>query len=190
VGKLVKENPMHRTNSIPPLGDHSTLVRTTMPAPMGELTLVASPRGLRAVLWDGELPADSDIVVASGGGRAASILAEAVCQLEEYFAGTRTEFDLPLDPVGTEFQQAAWGELRKIPFGQTISYGEQARRLGDANKSRAVGAANGRNPISIVVPCHRVIGANGALTGFAAGLDVKQWLLQHEQGGQGRLTLV
>lgn len=183
---------MHRTTTVPPLGDHHALVRTTMPAPMGELTLIAGPRGLRAVLWHGELPADSDIAVSTGAGRAAAILAEAVCQLEEYFAGTRTEFDLPLDPVGTDFQQAAWGELRKIPYGHTISYGEQARRLGDANKSRAVGAANGRNPISIVVPCHRVIGANGSLTGFAAGVDVKQWLLHHEQrgAGQGQLTLV
>ena len=183
---------MHRTNTVPPLGDHHALVRTTMPAPVGELTLVASARGLRAVLWHGELPADTYIAVAARAGRAASILAEAVCQLEEYFAGTRTEFDLPLDPIGTEFQQAAWLELRKIPFGETISYGEQARRLGDSNKSRAVGAANGRNPLSIIVPCHRVIGANGALTGFAAGVDIKHWLLQHERrgAGQGQLTLV
>lgn len=189
---------MHRTNNIPPLGDHASLVRTTMPTPVGELTLIASTRGLRAVLWDGELPADTDIEVVSvkggsaaarsAGNRAASALAEAVLQLDEYFAGTRTEFDLPLDPVGTEFQQAAWLELRKIPFGETISYGEQARRLGDANKSRAVGAANGRNPLSIVVPCHRVVGANGSLTGFAAGVDIKEWLLLHERGGQ--MTLV
>ncbi len=116
------------------------------------------------------------------------LLENAARQLDEYFAGTRRAFDLPLDPVGTEFQRSAWAELSKIPFGETISYGEQARRLGDANKSRAVGAANGRNPISIIVPCHRVVGANGALTGFAAGLDVKEWLLQHERGGQ--LSLV
>ncbi len=92
------------------------------------------------------------------------------------------EFDLPLDPVGTDFQQSAWLQLRRIPYGATISYGEQARRLGDVRKSRAVGAANGRNPISIIVPCHRVVGANGALTGFAAGLEAKAWLLRHEQG--------
>ncbi|MEI7546978.1 MAG: methylated-DNA--[protein]-cysteine S-methyltransferase [Actinomycetota bacterium] len=192
---------MHRTNTVLPLGDHKALVRRTMTTPVGELTLVAGPRGLRAVLWHGELPDDTDIAAADETGRAASsrttssraasILAEAMLQLDEYFAGTRTDFELPLDPVGTEFQQAAWMELRKIPFGGTISYGEQARRLGDANKSRAVGAANGRNPLSIVVPCHRVIGANGSLIGFAAGIDIKQWLLQHEQrgAGQGRLTL-
>ena len=181
---------MHRTTNIPPLGDHSALERTSMSTPVGELTLIASQRGLRAVLWHGELPADSDIAVSAGKGRGAAILSEAALQLDEYFAGKRTEFDLPLDPVGTEFQAAAWAELRKIPFGETISYGEQARRLGDANKSRAVGAANGRNPISIIVPCHRVIGANGALTGFAAGVDVKQWLLRHERHGEGQLSLI
>ncbi len=178
---------MHRTTNLPSLGEHSTLMRITMAAPVGELTLVASQRGLRAVLWDGELTDGGDIPIAAGKGRAAAILAEAQLQLEEYFAGTRQEFDLPLDPVGTDFQRAAWDELRKIPFGETISYGEQARRLGDTKKSRAVGAANGRNPISIIVPCHRVVGSTGKLVGFAAGVDVKEWLLQHERGGQ--LTL-
>ena len=101
----------------------------------------------------------------------------------EYFAGDRREFDLPLDPVGTEFQQQAWlRAAHAFPYGETISYGEQAARLGDKNKSRAVGAANGRNPISIIVPCHRVVGSTGKLTGFAAGVDAKAWLLQHEQG--------
>jgi methylated-DNA-[protein]-cysteine S-methyltransferase len=93
----------------------------------------------------------------------------------------RTEFDLPLDAQGTPFQRSAWTALCTIPFGETVSYGEQARRLGDARKARAVGAANGRNPISIVVPCHRVVGSNGSLTGFAAGLDAKAWLLDHER---------
>lgn len=173
------------THGTPPaLGDHATLERTSLRTPIGELTLIASARGLRAVLWPGELPIGTDIKTATRSGRAAAILEEAVLQLEEYFAGTRQDFDLPLDPVGTEFQRAAWDELRKIPFGETISYGEQARRLGDANKSRAVGAANGRNPISIIVPCHRVVGSTGKLVGFAAGVDVKEWLLQHERGGQ------
>ena len=176
------------TNGTPPaLGDHAALERTSLRTPIGELTLIASGRGLRAVLWPGELPVGGDIKSSTRAGRAAAILEEAVLQLEEYFAGRRQDFDLPLDPVGTEFQQAAWNELRKIPFGETISYGEQARRLGDANKSRAVGAANGRNPISIIVPCHRVVGSTGKLVGFAAGVDVKEWLLQHERGGQ--LTL-
>ena len=178
---------MHRTDTPPSLGNVAGLERSSMVTPVGELVLVASARGVRAVLWPGEWPVCSEVPTARSTGRAAAILAEAALQLEEYFAGTRREFDLPLDPVGTEFQQSAWGELRKIPYGETISYGEQARRLGDANKSRAVGAANGRNPISIIVPCHRVVGSTGKLVGFAAGVDVKEWLLQHERGGQ--LTL-
>ena len=104
------------------------------------------------------------------------MIAEATRQLDEYFAGERTTFDVPLDPEGTDFQQAVWQVLRAIPYGETISYGEQARRLGDPRKARAVGAANGRNPISIIVPCHRVIGASGDLTGYAGGLDVKRSL--------------
>ena len=88
---------------------------------------------------------------------------------------------MPLDPRGTPFQLAAWTTLQTIPFGQTISYGEQARTMGDARKARAVGGANGRNPLSIIVPCHRVVGANGTLTGFGGGLSAKAWLLEHEQ---------
>ena len=88
---------------------------------------------------------------------------------------------MPLDPVGTDFQRAAWEALRTIPYGVTVSYGDQADRMGDRRKARAVGAANGRNPISIIVPCHRVVGANGSLTGFAGGVDTKAWLLAHEQ---------
>lgn len=103
-------------------------------------------------------------------------------QLAAYFAGKLQRFDVALSPTGTEFQKRAWKELRKIPFGETISYGEQARRLGKPKASRAVGGANGQNPISIIVPCHRVIGANGTLTGFGGGLDRKQWLLEHEAG--------
>ncbi|MGZ4673108.1 MAG: methylated-DNA--[protein]-cysteine S-methyltransferase [Ilumatobacteraceae bacterium] len=155
---------------------------TTMHSPVGELRIIAGERGLRAILFDSEDP-----------GRVASIdeadlqegrtplLDKAVEQLEEYFAGTRRVFDLPLDPHGTPFQQSVWMVLRTIPYGQTISYGQQARRLGDPNKARAVGAANGKNPLSIVVPCHRVIGSGGHLTGFAAGLEVKSWLLDHER---------
>jgi len=115
-----------------------------------------------------------------------SILRASVRQLEEYFSGLRTTFDLPLDPPGTPFQRAAWEILRAIPFGHTMTYGEQAQRLGGANKARAVGAANGRNPVSIIVPCHRVIGADGSLTGFAAGVERKAWLLRHEAAISGR----
>jgi methylated-DNA-[protein]-cysteine S-methyltransferase len=164
------------------------LSTTTMDTPVGMLTLVASARGLRAVLWPNERPERVPMDESTGGGPAADqILADAVEQLTEYFAGERQDFELPLDPVGTEFQQQVWMVLRTIPYGRTISYGEQAARLGDKNKSRAVGAANGRNPISIIVPCHRVVGSNGKLTGFAGGLDNKDWLLRHERQDQLRL---
>ena len=172
-----------RSTTPVPLGDTTELCCAKVPSPVGELTLVASPRGVRAVLWPGELTESVDLPSADAGTpAAAAALHPLVAQLQEYFAGERHEFDVPLDPVGTDFQQSAWRELRRIPYGTTISYGEQARRLGDVNKSRAVGAANGRNPISIVVPCHRVVGSNGSLTGFAAGIEAKAWLLRHEQG--------
>ncbi len=185
---------MTRTETtLPPLGDTADLSRMLVDSPVGELTLVASPRGLRAVLWPSEFVAlredDAEYVplAPEGDAGAVTVLQQAARELAEYFAGDRRTFDVPLDPVGTKFQLAAWLELRRIPFGSTISYGEQARRLGDVRKSRAVGAANGRNPISIIVPCHRVVGSNGKLVGFAAGLDAKAWLLHHEQG---KLTLL
>ena len=160
-----------------------------LPTPVGELTLAAGARGLQALLWpdddgerDHELGDVDDVPPA-----VAAVLDAAEAQLGEYFAGERTTFELPLDPHGTPFQLLAWEALRTIPYGQTVSYGEQARRLGDVRKSRAVGAANGRNPISIIVPCHRVIGSDGSLTGFGGGLDVKSWLLDHERG-QARLA--
>ena len=152
---------------------------TTIDTPIGPLTLVASATGLRAVLWPDDDPARVRL-----GERTDDptdpVLEAAAAQLDEYFRGERTEFDLPLDPVGTDFQRAAWEALRTIEFGKTISYGEQAARMGDRRKARAVGAANGRNPLSIVVPCHRVVGATGSLTGFAGGVDTKAWLLAHE----------
>jgi methylated-DNA-[protein]-cysteine S-methyltransferase len=107
-------------------------------------------------------------------------LERAIAQLAEYFAGNRTAFDLPLDASGSDFERQVWTLLRAIPYGATTSYGELARRLGDVKLSRAVGAANGKNPIPIIVPCHRVIGANGDLTGFGGGIDRKRWLLEHE----------
>ena len=113
--------------------------------------------------------------------RAEEHLDAAEAQLEEYFSGSRREFDLALDPVGTDFQRRAWMALRTIPYGRTISYGEQAAEMGEPGAARAVGAANGRNPLSIVVPCHRVVAASGALTGFAGGLGTKAWLLDHER---------
>jgi methylated-DNA-[protein]-cysteine S-methyltransferase len=154
----------------------------TMNSPVGTLRLIAGDRGLRAILWGVEDAAriasiDRDELVEGH----TAVLDRAVSQLEEYFAGTRRDFELPLDPIGSPFQQSAWMVLRTIPYGRTISYGQQARQLGDPRKARAVGAANGKNPLSIVVPCHRVIGSSGHLTGFAAGLDVKSWLLDHER---------
>ncbi len=164
------------------------LLTTTIDSPVGVLTLAAVDRGLRAVLW-AEEPAGRVALVGAecvdDAGEvtpARRVLGEAIRQLHEYFEGVRRRFDLPLDPVGTEFQQKAWQVLRTIPYGTTMTYGEQAARLGDRNKSRAVGSANGRNPIGIIVPCHRVVGSNGALTGFAGGMDAKAWLLRHEQG--------
>jgi methylated-DNA-[protein]-cysteine S-methyltransferase len=156
------------------------LVSTVMETPVGPITIVASNDGVRAILWpDAEAGRVSISTAAPDPDH--PVIVATVAQLGEYFAGEREEFDLPLDPVGTDFQQSAWMALRTIPYGTTVSYGEQAARMGDRRKARAVGAANGRNPISIVVPCHRVVGSNGALTGFAGGIDTKAWLLDHEQ---------
>jgi methylated-DNA-[protein]-cysteine S-methyltransferase len=155
---------------------------TTMSSPVGELRLIAGDKGLRAILWGAE---DAQRIAVIDGDElvegSTPVLEAAMVQLDEYFAGTRREFDLPLGPAGTTFQQSAWMVLRTIPYGMTISYGEQAQQLGDPNKARAVGAANGKNPLSIVVPCHRVVGSTGHLTGFAGGLEVKSWLLDHER---------
>ena len=115
-----------------------------------------------------------------GSGPAGAVLARTREQLNEYFARTRTTFDLPLDPAGSAFERRVWDALRAIPYGSTMSYGEVARRLGDPRATRAVGAANGKNAIPIIVPCHRVVGARGELTGFGGGLDRKRWLLEHE----------
>jgi methylated-DNA-[protein]-cysteine S-methyltransferase len=155
------------------------LSECTMASPVGELTLVASEQGLRAVLW-AEERAGRVKLAERRDDPAHAILAEAVRQLSQYFAGERRAFDLPLDPVGTEFQKAVWTGLNAIPYGETRSYAALATAIGRPGASRAVGAANGRNPLSIVTPCHRVIGANGTLTGFAGGLAVKRWLLAHE----------
>lgn len=162
------------------------LVSTIMDTPVGLITIVVSAHGVRAILWPdddaGRVPMSA---VSPDPGH--PVIVAAVAQLGEYFDGEREEFDLPLDPVGTDFQQSAWKALRAIPYGTTVSYGDQAARMGDRRKARAVGAANGRNPISIVVPCHRVVGSNGALTGFAGGIDTKAWLLDHERGLLSRL---
>jgi methylated-DNA-[protein]-cysteine S-methyltransferase len=123
------------------------------------------------------------------GARDDSLLTEVVTQLEEYFAGRRIAFDLPMTMVGTPFQRTVWRALCDIPFGETVSYGELAGRIGQPTASRAVGLANGRNPISIIVPCHRVIGANGSLTGYGGGLARKQHLLAFERQVSGHFLL-
>lgn len=156
-----------------------TLIFTTIPSPVGALKLVASDAGLVAILWE----TDRDGRVRLGAMEETPdhpVLAEATRQLGDYFAGRRTAFDLPLDFRGSAFQKQVWAALLTIPFGETRSYGQIARQIGRPSASRAVGAANGRNPISIVAPCHRVIGTGGALTGFAGGLEAKAFLLAHE----------
>jgi methylated-DNA-[protein]-cysteine S-methyltransferase len=153
---------------------------TTHPTPVGELTLIASDRGLRAILWPKLSPQRAGISPRPRRDPDHSILRKTAHQLDEYFAGARTSFDLPLDLDGTRFQLAAWRSLADIPFGTTTTYGRQAAALGIPRAARALGAANGANPVCIVLPCHRVIGADGSLTGFGGGLPTKQWLLDHE----------
>lgn len=145
--------------------------------PIGVLRLVADDVGLREVWFSTGRQQRSPQPTWL---RAREPLAQARQQLEEYFAGQRQHFDLALHPVGTAFQQQVWWELARIPYGATISYGELARRIDHPQAVRAVGAANGRNPLPIILPCHRVIGANGSLTGFGGGLPTKQFLLSLE----------
>ncbi|HVA56918.1 MAG: methylated-DNA--[protein]-cysteine S-methyltransferase [Gemmatimonadaceae bacterium] len=159
---------------------------TTMPSPVGTLTLAAREAGLVGVYFELRRhgpPTQEALAWRPDDGTAepaSRVLKTARHQLEAYFAGTLRAFDVPLAARGTAFQRAVWAELRKIPYGGRSSYGEMARRLGNSGASRAVGAANGRNPISIVVPCHRVVGADGSLTGFGGGIERKRWLLNHE----------
>ncbi len=166
-----------------------------MASPLGPITLAADRRGTLVYLGFGERdprhrlletldPEAADLALDPAA------LAPARRQLEAYFQGRLRVFDLPLAPRGTPFQLRVWAELQRIPYGATISYGELARRLGDPKLTRAVGAANGANPISIIIPCHRVIGADGSLTGYGGGLEVKRGLLALERGPEsGRLFL-
>ncbi|QEE30419.1 methylated-DNA--[protein]-cysteine S-methyltransferase [Terriglobus albidus] len=158
------------------------LVYKFVESPVGALKLVASDKGLAAILWENDSPRRVPLTGLVEGDRH-PILLKAERQLEEYFGGSRRAFDLPLDMRGTTFQKDVWEALLAIPYGETRSYGQLAKQLGRPSASRAVGAANGRNPISIVVPCHRVIGSSGKLTGFAGGLDVKARLLDMERKG-------
>ena len=153
--------------------------RTAIDSPVGVLGLVATGRGLRAVSWRDEVSSVKlpDNIAEDAGH---PILRRAARQLAEYFAGKRISFDLPLDLRGTQFQLAAWRSLAEIPYGSTLSYGQQAALIGRPKAVRAVGRANGRNPVPIVLPCHRVVGADGLLTGFSGGLDLKLNLLRRE----------
>lgn len=151
---------------------------TVMESPIGRLLLAGDGARLSCIGF----PAGKGVVAPQPGWRRDDdAFGRAQEQLRDYFEGTRREFDLPLDLRGTDFQLTVWRELARIPFGETISYGELARRIGQPAASRAVGAANGANPIPIVIPCHRVIGANGGLTGFGGGIETKKWLLALER---------
>ncbi|MEA2551949.1 MAG: methylated-DNA-[protein]-cysteine S-methyltransferase [Fimbriimonadaceae bacterium] len=169
---------------------------TIFDSPIGQLLLTSDGASITRLFmedYEGGPTASSDFLGTNGHARFGSLphadwqdgaalpmIRKAKDQIDEFFAGNRHDFDLPLKPEGTEFQRTVWDELTRIPFGKTISYGELARRIGKREASRAVGLANGRNPISIIVPCHRVIGASGRLTGYGGGIDRKEWLLGHE----------
>ena len=157
-----------------------TLHFKTIWSPVGELTLVADGHGLAAILWENDKPGRVRLGAMTEKADH-PILVETERQLGEYFAGERRSFDVPLSFAGTDFQKRVWAALLAIPFGETRSYGEIADQLGSPGASRAVGAANGRNPISIIAPCHRVVGSNGKLTGFAGGLEAKAFLLELER---------
>jgi methylated-DNA-[protein]-cysteine S-methyltransferase len=162
------------------------LTFTTFDSPIGLMKPYVhvhdGSEALVGMLWDGEADrkvlADATHVCADDS---TGVLHETIEQLKQYFRGNLQHFSIPLRPTGTEFQLAAWVALTKIPFGETSTYGSQAARIGRPTAVRAVGTANGKNPIPIIVPCHRVIGANGSLTGFAGGLEAKRWLLDHER---------
>ena len=160
---------------------------TVIDSPVGSLDLVADQDGsLTHLFFRGEMrfaPFDPWLRTDPAP------FAEVITQLEEYFAGTRKDFDVPLAPRGTHFQREVWMALRDIPYGETWTYTTQAVAIGRPSAARAVGAANGRNPIGIVVPCHRVIGADGSLTGYGGGIDRKRWLLAHEKEVLGQLRM-
>ena len=155
-------------------------------SPIGSLLVAGDDEGLRFVLFAHERRGKRDVKPAPEWEPDRGGLKEIVKQLTAYFGGKLREFDIPVAPEGTPFQRSVWRQLQRIPYGETISYGELARRLGNPKAVRAVGLANGSNPISIVIPCHRVIGSNGSLVGYGGGLPVKQALLSLEKG-QARL---
>lgn len=154
---------------------------TKIPSPIGEILIVSDGKKITRVSMDKQKYA-AEIGADWKEQAGLEVLKDAAAQLKSYFAGSLKAFDLPLSFAGSEFQNKVWRELKKIPFGETISYGELAQRVGSPKASRAVGLANGKNPIAVIVPCHRVIGANGSLTGYGGGLTRKKQLLELEQG--------
>lgn len=170
--------------------DHGTekrYVYKMVDSPIGRLTLVATDEGLAGILWENDRPRRVRLNIEAEDKRH-PVLIETERQLKEYFAGQRKEFAVKLDLAGTAFQRKVWNALLTIPFGETRSYGQIARQIGNPDAVRAVGAANGRNPVSIIAPCHRVIGSTGKLTGFAGGLDAKAHLLALEGAKTERFT--
>jgi len=155
-----------------------------LPSPIGPLTLVAGSGELIALYMDSQRHRPAEDTLGVPGDPAAAPFAAATSQLAAYFAGQLTEFDLPLAPAGTVFQRQVWSALQTIPYGQTWSYAQLAEKVGRATAVRAVGLANGKNPIALVIPCHRVIGSDGSLTGYGGGLDRKRFLLDLESGAQ------
>ena len=161
--------------------NHTGLVWGSLETPIGRLCVVVSPVGVRRIYFDSLTESDRKTLDEMEVDVTSPLVAKALAQLEQYFAGERLQFSLELDVVGTEFQRKAWHALAHIPYGQTATYGQQAKLIDRPRAVRAVGGANRMNPVPIVLPCHRVIGSDGSLTGFAGGLDTKKWLLQHEQ---------
>ena len=161
--------------------DVLTFSRRTCEAPFGVVTVIGSDLGIRYVLFSNDAHPKPLERLHISDSEIHDSVNDAVTQLDEYFNGARRDFELPLDLQGTEFQVAAWNALADIPYGRTASYGQQAASIGRPKAVRAIGGANGRNPVAIVLPCHRIVGADGSLTGFGGGIAVKKWLLDHEQ---------
>lgn len=196
VGVNVRSVTLRATYTVPlsPHGAPFMASFDVLDSPVGPLFVGGSDEGVHLIKFldqresEAALVAELEVAAGEPATRGGPAPAEAVRQLEEYFAGRRATFDLPLAPRGTRFQLQVWLALRSIPPGETTSYGAIAGAIGKPSASRAVGAANGRNPISIVVPCHRVIGANGTLTGYGGGLERKAWLLDHETSAASLLV--